>query len=67
MFWFIFRLGGESLVGGFSAADLPLILKWLTDGSVLEYYEGRDVKYTRETLDAHYLEEIPGELGGRKT
>ena len=30
--------------------DFPLMLKWLTDERVLEFYGGRDKKYTLETL-----------------
>ena len=44
----------------FTGDDLPLMLKWLTDDRVLEYYEGRDVRFTMDTLAAHFLEEIPG-------
>ncbi len=43
----------------FTEDDLPLMLKWLTDDRVLEYYEGRDVRFTMDTLAAHFLEEIP--------
>ncbi len=43
----------------FAESDLPLMLKWLTDDRVLEYYEGRDVRFTMDTLAAHFLEEIP--------
>ena len=35
------------------------MFKWLTDKRVLEYYEGRDVRFTMDTLSAHFLEEIP--------
>ena len=28
--------------------DFPLMLKWLTDYRVLEFYGGRDKKYTLE-------------------
>lgn len=51
---------GKLLIREFSEDDLPLMLKWLTDERVLEFYEGRDVKYTRELLEEHYLEEPPG-------
>lgn len=47
------------LVRDFSESDLPLMLKWLTNDKVLEYYEGRDVRFTKDTLAAHYLEELP--------
>ncbi|MBR3105441.1 MAG: GNAT family N-acetyltransferase [Lachnospiraceae bacterium] len=40
-------------------ADLTIMLKWLTDDRVLEYYEGRDVRFTMDTLAEHFLEEIP--------
>ncbi len=30
--------------------DFPLMLKWLTDERVLEFYDGRDKKYTLESL-----------------
>ena len=36
-------------------ADLPLLLKWLHDPAVLEFYEGRDRKFTREQLLAEYF------------
>ena len=36
--------------------DFPLMLKWLTDDRVLEFYGGRDKKYTLETLKKHYTE-----------
>ena len=54
------RIESDSiLVRDFAESDLPLMLKWLTDDRVLEYYEGRDVRFTMETLAEHYLEEIP--------
>ncbi len=43
----------------FTEGDIPLMLKWLTDDRVLEYYEGRDVRFTMDTLAAHFLEGIP--------
>ena len=49
----------DILIRDFTESDLPLMLKWLTDRRVLEFYEGRDVSYTMETLSAHYREEIP--------
>ena len=50
---------GEILIRDFADNDLPLMYKWLTDERVLEYYEGRDVKFTMDTLADHYQEEIP--------
>ena len=34
----------------FSEDDLTLMLKWLTDERVLEFYGGRDLSYTHATL-----------------
>ena len=50
---------GKITIRDFSKSDLPLMLKWLTDDNVLEYYEGRDARFTMETLSEHYLEELP--------
>ena len=50
---------GEILVRDFAEDDFPLMLKWLTDDRVLEFYEGRDVRFTMGALTAHYLKEIP--------
>ena len=49
----------EITIRDFTETDLPLMFKWLTDTRVLEYYEGRDVRFTMDTLSAHFLEEIP--------
>lgn len=47
--------------------DFPLMLKWLTDDRVLQFYGGRDKKYTLETLKEHYTEpwedEVIREIG----
>ena len=34
--------------------DFPLLLKWLSDERVLEFYEGRDKKYTLEEIKKHF-------------
>lgn len=34
--------------------DFSLMLKWLTDERVLEFYGGRNKKYTLETIKEHY-------------
>ena len=53
------RIGnGEIQIRDFAESDLPLMLKWLTDDRVLEYYEGRDTQYTMDLLAEHYCEEI---------
>ena len=49
----------EITIRDFTESDLSLMFQWLTDQRVLEYYEGRDVKYTMDTLSAHFLEGIP--------
>ena len=35
----------EIAIRDFTETDLPLMLKWLTDDRVPEYYEGRDVRF----------------------
>ena len=49
----------DILIRDFTESDLPLMFRWLTDDTVLEFYEGRDVRYTMDTLSEHFLEEIP--------
>ena len=49
----------EITIRDFTESDLALMYKWLTDERVLEYYEGRDVRFTMDTLAAHFLEPIP--------
>ncbi len=39
-----------------SSKDFPLLLKWLTDERVLEFYGGRDKKYTIESIEEHFTE-----------
>ena len=36
--------------------DFPLMLKWLTDERVLEFYGGRDKKHTLDEIKKHYSE-----------
>ncbi len=36
--------------------DFPILYKWLIDERVLEFYGGRDKKYTLETIKEHYTE-----------
>lgn len=43
----------------FEEPDLALMLRWLTDARVLEFYGGRDLKYTYETIAGHYNEALP--------
>ena len=49
----------EITIRDFTETDLPFMLKWLTDDRVLEYYEGRDARFTIDTLSEHFLEAIP--------
>ena len=42
--------------------DFALLLKWLTDERVLEFYEGRDKKYTLEEIKKHFSEKWEDEL-----
>ena len=36
--------------------DFPLMLKWLTDERVLEFYGGRDKKYTLGQFTRNYTQ-----------
>lgn len=47
---------GDIRIRSMTDEDLPLMLKWLTDARVLEFYGGRDIHYTPETLREHYSE-----------
>ena len=42
--------------------DFPLLLKWLTDPRVLEFYGGRDKKYTLDEIRKQYSEEWEDEV-----
>lgn len=42
--------------------DLVLMLKWLTDDRVLEFYDGRDKKHTQKTIREHYTEQWADEI-----
>lgn len=42
--------------------DFVLLLKWLTDERVLEFYEGRDKKYTLEEIKKHFSEKWQDEV-----
>lgn len=47
---------GDIRIRSMTDEDLPLMLKWLTDSRVLEFYAGRDTHYSFETLKSHYSE-----------
>ena len=42
--------------------DFKLMLKWLTDERVLEFYGGRDKKYTLKSIKEHYTEKWKDEI-----
>lgn len=42
--------------------DFTLMLKWLTDKRVLEFYGGRDKQYTLDTIKEHYSESWKDEV-----
>lgn len=42
--------------------DLIFMWKWLTDNRVLEFYEGRDKKYTQKEIKEHYTEQWTDEI-----
>ena len=37
--------------------DAAVLLKWMTDTRVLEFYEGRDKRYTPELIQEDFFEE----------
>ena len=45
----------------FCENDLSLMLKWLTDERVLEFYGGRDLNYTPMSLKEHYEKDFETE------
>lgn len=49
----------DILIRDLAESDLPLMYKWLTDDRVLEFYEGRDIRFTMETLADQFLGELP--------
>ena len=50
---------GDRLIRALTGDDFPLLLRWLTDERVLEFYAGRDVHYTPKLLVEHYREPLP--------
>ena len=48
------------VAGKWPADCLPIMLKWLTDKRVPEFYEGRDARFTMDTLSARYSENRQG-------
>lgn len=49
-------VNGNLRVRTLTEEDFPIMLKWLTDDRVLEFYDGRDTHFTLETLKERYSE-----------
>ena len=49
----------EITIRDFTESDLSLMFQWLTDQRVLEYYEGRDVKFTMDTSLHIFWKQFP--------
>ncbi len=49
-------VNGDLRIRTLSSKDFPFLLKWLTDERVLEFYGGRDKKYTIESIKEHFTE-----------
>lgn len=47
-------VNGDIRIRTLGEEDFPFLLKWLTDERVLEFYGGRDKKYTAESIREHY-------------
>ena len=47
---------GDIRIRSMADSDYPIMLKWLTDDRVLEFYEGRDTHFNSATLKSHYSE-----------
>ncbi len=51
-------VNGNMKIRRLSEDDFLTMYKWLTDVRVLKYYGGRDIKYTLDSLTAHYREKF---------
>lgn len=47
---------GDIRIRSMTDSDYPIMLKWLTDDRVLEFYEGRDTHFDSVTLKSHFSE-----------
>ncbi len=54
---------GAVTVRPLAESDAPLLLKWMTDPRVLEWYEGRDAQFTPERVRENFYSDEP--LGRR--
>lgn len=48
---------GKIRIRTMDLGDAPALLKWMTDARVLEFYEGRDKRYTEELIQKDFFEE----------
>lgn len=55
-------IDGDIRIRSLNNNDFTLLLKWLTDDRVLEFYGGRDKKYTLESIKDHYSKEWEDEV-----
>lgn len=55
-------VNGDIRIRTLKEDDYSLLLKWLSDERVLEFYEGRDKKYTLEEIKKHFSEKWEDEL-----
>ena len=53
---------GELSVRRLEPGDAPLLVKWLSDPAVLEYYEGRDRPHNMALVLEHFFAEREGEV-----
>lgn len=53
---------GELVVRGLEPKDAGLLVKWLCDPAVLEYYEGRDRPQNPDLVQKHYYEDNEEEI-----
>ncbi|WP_370656243.1 GNAT family N-acetyltransferase [Paenibacillus pedocola] len=54
---------GEVNVRSLEAEDAELLVNWLSDPSVLEYYEGRDRPHDMDRVQEHFYGEDTEEIG----
>lgn len=62
----LFLTNGPVSVRPLAQEDAPLLLKWLTDPRVLEWYEGRDAAFTPERIQEDFYEESEAEPDMRR-
>lgn len=55
-------VNGDLRIRTLSSKDFPILLKWLTDERVLEFYGGRDKQYTVESIKEHFTKDWKDEV-----